>query len=234
MIGENAVSADCGIDLHTSTAPCLCVFDIDRTLTGKQDRLHKCPRNREVPGIYDSAYGGGTLILSALGAEGLNKTFCSACYVGVCSAGSGSNDAERTYLATHVLATALQLEFARTVPNAFSWSTGDNINSPLVTNQPDTLKQHAVEEIRQWYSDQGVCIPNRNVHFFGDRTENMAPFREKEGYNAREISCDSRDFGHNHGMIGYCGGTPEEVVAHKGIYKCGDAEAAPWMPPFLR
>eukprot|EP00972_Heterocapsa_arctica_P073898 10909204-Heterocapsa_arctica.AAC.1 len=45
---------------------CLCVFDVDRTLTGKQHAgSGECPRNQEVPEISDDAYGGGTLHLSA-------------------------------------------------------------------------------------------------------------------------------------------------------------------------
>ena len=46
-------------------SPCLCVFDIDRTLTGQQGAGSRCPLNKEIPDVWDSAYGGGRLSLSA-------------------------------------------------------------------------------------------------------------------------------------------------------------------------
>mmetsp|Transcript_104354 Transcript_104354/g.294212 ORF Transcript_104354/g.294212 Transcript_104354/m.294212 type:complete len:83 (-) Transcript_104354:249-497(-) len=73
-------------------------------------------------------------------------------------------------------------------------------------------------EIRQWYHEQGICIPSSNVYMFGDRTENMAPFDDM-GFNAKEISCLSRDDARD-GIVGYCGATPEEVVETKGISMC--------------
>merc|ERR1712190_88911 len=69
----------------------------------------------------------------------------------------------------------------------------------------------------------GVAIPSDQVYFFGDRIENIPPFA-KMGFNAREISCDSRDtrlYGGS-GMVGFCGATPEEVVRKQGIYNCDD------------
>ncbi|CAK9052268.1 Hypothetical protein SCF082_LOCUS28617 [Durusdinium trenchii] len=45
---------------------CLCIFDVDRTLTGKQGDTRRCPANKVVGG-YDDAYGGGEVTLSHLG-----------------------------------------------------------------------------------------------------------------------------------------------------------------------
>merc|ERR1712048_1308392 len=63
-----------------SDFPCLCVFDIDRTLTGKQEQTDDCPRNKLVDGVLDFAYGYGSLTLSALAVAGINTTFCGSCY----------------------------------------------------------------------------------------------------------------------------------------------------------
>ena len=54
---------------------CICVFDVDRTLTGKQGLAEgsKCPDNKMVDGVWDSAYGGGTLTLSPA-AQNLNRS----------------------------------------------------------------------------------------------------------------------------------------------------------------
>ena len=44
---------------------CLCLFDVDRTLTGQQGLLApSCPLNQLQGGVKDSAYGGGNLTLS--------------------------------------------------------------------------------------------------------------------------------------------------------------------------
>lgn len=59
---------------------CLCIFDVDRTLTGRQGDTHSCPGNRVVHGSYDDAYGGGSLTLSQLG-QNLWQTFCGGCHV---------------------------------------------------------------------------------------------------------------------------------------------------------
>ena len=46
---------------------CICIFDVDRTLTGKQGLAEgsQCPGNKIVDGVWDTAYGGGILTLSA-------------------------------------------------------------------------------------------------------------------------------------------------------------------------
>merc|ERR1711908_270654 len=202
---------------------CLCMFDIDRTLTGKQDDTEHCPRNKIVHEIIDEAYGRGHLTLSALAAEGINKTFCGACYLGIVSAGDagGYQSAERAYLAEEVLRGALQDELRLRVPEATVWSHGSYVYSPLVWGKPNKEKQDAVEEVRQWYAEQGIKVPVDAVHFFGDRTENMGPFQEFN-FHAEEISCASRDRGHT--QIGYCGAVPEEIVNRSGVHQCGEAK----------
>jgi len=222
-------------DLGAGTEePCLCVFDIDRTLTGRQERLApRCPRNRLVPGVFDSAYGGGQLTLSALAAEGLSGTFCGACYLGVCSAGpaSGAGSEERRHLADNVLVSEPQQRLQRVTPQAKAWSYGSRITSPFVLSQPDRMKHFAVEGIVAWYRGQGINIPSDRVHFFGDRTENIGPFQAK-GFNAREISCASRDSDLG-GMVGFCGAAPEEIVPELGVKTCDaqgpEGPSSPWL-----
>ena len=71
-----------------ATEDCLCIFDIDRTLTGKQGDLTSptCDKNKLENSIWDTAYGGGWLTLSEA-AQTLPETFCNSCYLGVVSAG---------------------------------------------------------------------------------------------------------------------------------------------------
>merc|ERR1712048_828715 len=177
----------------------------------------------ELSGVHDNGYGSGNLTLSALAAVGINTTFCGGCFLGICSAGDadGEGSDERDVLVNDVLRSTPFDELRKTVPSASTWSDYENVTSPLVLRSPNKQKQLSVEEIRQWYSQQGVTITSENVYFFGDRTENMAPFAELS-FNAREISCGSRDPGlyAGSGMVGYCGARPEEIVRDKGISNC--------------
>lgn len=230
-LAETAASSpDGGNSSGAGTGSCLCVFDIDRTLTGRQGAIKTCPRNRIVRGVPDDAYGHGDLTLSALANEGINRTFCVACYLGICSAGGagGTDSEERKVLVEEVLRTPPQDELIRTISNATSWSHGKHVQSPLVYGKSNRRKQDAVEEIRQWYGENGITIAAERVYFFGDRTENMEPFRQK-GFNAREISCASRDW--HIDMVGFCGATPEEIVDTPGVSHCSDpVTPAPTTP----
>jgi len=208
---------------------CLCVFDIDRTLTTRQRREDQCPGSRRVEGVYDDAYSGGTLVLSALGAAGFGGTFCGTCFLGVCSAGDAGGDGSsmRRVLVDDVLVSGPQRRLAELTSQARTWSHGGRVTSPLVVGQPDKTKQHAVADILAWYGGQGIRIPAAKVHFFGDRTENIGPFLGTS-FNAREISCGSRDASRRRrGKIGYCGATPGEVVSEPGVKTCSEAGHAP-------
>merc|ERR1719203_2235420 len=70
---------------------CLCIFDIDRTLTGqqKQSNTDPCSKNTPKPGIEDPAYDRGDLVLSEAGAN-IKTSGCKECYIGVISAGAPS------------------------------------------------------------------------------------------------------------------------------------------------
>ncbi|CAE8710526.1 unnamed protein product, partial [Polarella glacialis] len=88
---------------------CLCVFDIDRTLSGKQGVTDPtCPDNSVQKGIYDDAYDRGTFTLSALAAE------CGSCYLGLCSHGIANhqNSAERFDLLGEMQSGAESTEFS--------------------------------------------------------------------------------------------------------------------------
>lgn len=205
---------------------CLCVFDIDRTLTGKQGAIEHCPRNRIVdPPLFDEGYGGGQATLSALSADGIATTFCNQCYLGIVSAGRGSGeDSEwNAYILDNIMRGKRHDSLIINHPEYKRWSDGDKVHSPYVLGQANKKKQTAVELIRQWYSmpERDICIRPSNVFFFGDRTENIQPFKDM-GLNSREISCASRDpdLYQGSGMVGFCGATPEEVRREPGNILC--------------
>ena len=201
---------------YAGASECLCVFDVDRTLTGKQGSAPSgaCPADREVSGVRDSAYGGGTLTLSAL-AQGINGTFCNDCWLGVCSAGSasGTGSDEQKFLLASVLGGPNR------VGNATSWSSGIPATSPLVVCQPDGKKQDAVKSIVDWYATVAkIVIAPSDVYFFDDRADNVKPFAGT-GFNAHQISCASRDAS-KLGQVGLCGATVDEITRAKGIGSC--------------
>mmetsp|Transcript_9370 Transcript_9370/g.17927 ORF Transcript_9370/g.17927 Transcript_9370/m.17927 type:complete len:256 (+) Transcript_9370:52-819(+) len=193
--------------------PCLCLFDVDRTLTGKQDQAgSKCPQNEVQNGVHDTAYGVGSLTLSEF-ALAVSKSECAACYLGTITAGeaSGPNSEERKVLHSH-LAVMLGM-----LPST-EWSRWPSVTAPLVVACPDRIKQNAVPGILAWYGKQNILVNDEDVHFFDDRDDNIEAFRNTS-YNARQISCGSRDRGMG-GVIGFCGAALHEVVLTKGVSKC--------------
>ena len=93
------------------------------------------------------------------------------------------------------------LHVGRQALYSFFWTLGIQ-----VLGWPDGQKQDAVAGIVAWYEQQGIRIADEDVYFFGDRTENIPPFGSTS-FNAREISCGSRDMGLGNGIVGYCGAT---------------------------
>lgn len=191
---------------------CLCLFDIDRTLTGHQGWEAQCPKDQDIPGVTDAAYSGGELVLSDL-AEGLSGTFCAPCLKGLISAGiaTGDGSGERTKLMEVLGRTSKTL--------SDHWSTWPYVTSPLVLAAPDGHKQEVAQRILEWFSSaHQVTIAPGNVHFYDDIASNVLPFAGT-GFNARQISCASRDSSTG-GKIGGCGGLASEVVVDKGVVTC--------------
>mmetsp|Transcript_17603 Transcript_17603/g.48300 ORF Transcript_17603/g.48300 Transcript_17603/m.48300 type:complete len:807 (-) Transcript_17603:133-2553(-) len=207
--------------------PCLCAFDIDRTLTSKQGSQwmgKRCPNVAAVPGSYDSAYGGGQLTLSAAGSAGIKETACNVCYTGVVSHGpaAGTTSLNRKRFIKAISTPPFEA-FAANNSDAYKWSYGGfgrsgqrGIRSPLVVRQPDRLKQWAVAAIVKWYASRGVNIPWSRVFFFDDRADNVVHF-SGTGMNAHQIACAARD---GRG-IGFCGATLDEIRLKPGVSACG-------------
>ena len=127
--------------------PCLCIFDVDRTLTAQQGSAGRCAGTEEQGGVVDTAYGGGTLILSDL-AVNLHTTICAACRFAIISAGpaGGEGSLERTAL-WRVLGGGAK---AGTMPAWTAWPNRDG-RSPFVVTAPEGRKQEAVPGILRWY-----------------------------------------------------------------------------------
>lgn len=189
---------------------CLCIFDIDRTLTAKQGAATKCPGAKEVEGVKDTAYGGGTLMLSEL-AQSVALSACAKCHLGTISAGSASGAGSKEREVLHRQLAAVQGKLPTD-----QWSGIKPVVSPLVTECPDETKQDAVPGILDWYSKHGFTIHPSDVYFFDDRVNNVKAF-QGHPYNAKQVACAARDYD---GTVGLCGATLQEIQLEKGIHTC--------------
>merc|ERR1711957_727120 len=95
------------------------------------------------------------------------------------------------------------------------WSARKPVTSTLVVGAIDTRKQESVRDMMSWLKkERDIHIQDHRVHFFDDRIINILPFKGT-GFNARQISCPSRD-----GEIGFCGGTLAEATDDIGVHDC--------------
>jgi hypothetical protein len=202
--------------------PCLCVFDIDRTLTAKQGWAGQCPTAEEKQGMPDYAYAKGTLVLSEIGSKGIGSTFCAKCNTGIVTAGvaSGDNSAERR-MVLHAIGETNKTfsdwwQDVKFNPNAA-------VQTSLVLEAVDGKKQESVRSMVNWWkSKHQLDIADANVWFFDDIHDNVQAF-EGTGFNAIQVSCDSRgpaEAGGWDGKVGGCGGQLHEVVKKTGIHTC--------------
>jgi len=181
---------------------CLCLFDIDRTLTGRQGDT--CGgSSKVVHGVWDPAYGGGTLTLSALGRAGIGSTFCGACEIGVVSRGTGGGRDMRGVISGSVLG-----------GRAGSHWSGPEASSPLVVRCHDRRKASCAAGILDWYGRHGKEIPRSQVYHFDDKASSVSSF-QGTGMNAIQVSCQSRAGSH-----GGCGASPGEVERRTGVHHC--------------
>lgn len=213
-----------GIFMCPEVLPCLCIFDVDRTLTGNQGHTQQeCPANEQLP-IADTAYGGGNLTLSPVG-QSLGDTFCSKCYVGIVTAGdcSGYQSEERRMLTKRLGAHGMLVTDSWTGPSQFGENRSNcsdvQVNSTLVAGCLDGTKQYAVAKVVNWLETaKGIRVPSQNVWHFDDRLNNILPFMGS-GFNAKQVSCQARD-NERSGAVGQCGATVSELVPTRGISAC--------------
>lgn len=219
-----AISAGHLRGLNASALPkeCLCVFDVDRTLTGKQNQVEIC-RNNTVTNCEDNAYGSGDLTLSQLG-DHLDDTFCEHCYVGIVTAGNaggvGSCERERLEEQLNISGKLLSAEWSGPSRDKDDRKSCKDwpVDSPLVAGCADGTKQFAVQGIVNWLNDSfDIDIAKADVWFFDDRQDNVEAFNGT-GINARQISCTSRNPGYT--KIGFCGAKTSEIVRELGVHVC--------------
>jgi len=163
-----------------SSQPCLCVFDIDRTLTAKQS-ASECTESTLIDGIYDTAYGGGPLRFSHL-MMNIQETFClEECHLGIVSAGTASGDDQKRRMLEQFGAPYTESPYAE------GWHYGCDGSAPWILSCGGS-KTRGVRSIMSWYQSQGVEIQDEDVYYFDDKAGEVSDFKT-ENFNAKQISC---------------------------------------------
>jgi len=222
---KHMTAEDVGVKNEDTPRHCLCVFDIDRTLTAKQGWAEKCKDHHvtELIGIPDMAYAQGTMIASEL-AQSMGASFCGKCFHGIVTAGvaSGPGSPERDHIMEFIGGAA---RTRSTIWQDIKFQPQTDIQSSLVVRAKDGNKQDSVRKMVQWWRTvQKIDIDDRDVYFFDDMAENVKPF-EGTGFNAFQVSCVVRGPaealpGAYDGKIGGCGGTLTELTEKKGVHLC--------------
>ena len=162
--------------------PCLCAFDVDRTLTGYQELNSECPNNLVKDGVKDYAYlyatprGFGFLTLSELAQglgtplegpslAGLSSTFCQRCYLGIASAGGAGLDDEKAALLS-ILRAGAAAAAVEAMPN---WTTEEDPSQQIESEAPFVVwcgegrKHLCVQKIVDWYEEKNISIAEEDV-----------------------------------------------------------------------
>jgi hypothetical protein len=202
-------------------ASCLAIFDVDRTLTGLQGSGSGALGDKSCPAdvtkaIDDAAYRGGHLTLSSL-AVNIAKTYAGQnCYLGIISHGDATSTAERAEVAkllssdgggTGKMQKAASLAWADAAAKKAA---------PFIYSAPDATKKYEYVPLIQKYYESigGSKIKDADVYFFDDIAANVVTWKDSgKGYNAQQVSCDSRDASQKD--LGKCGATVAELAKHK-------------------
>jgi len=223
--GQDPDAPPCVADTHKAIPAlnCMCVFDIDRTLTSKQDMIAECPNSIQAePPVHDWAYDGGLLRWGEL-LQNYNKTFCGKCYPGIVTAGDvGGFDSVEKRLIVERLANVISIN------STSCWAGFDTdertcyqrgLAGPFAAWCDEEDKMQALKGIQEWYRSQGINLSDGDIYFFDDKQANIEPF-EGSDYNAHLISCKPRD-----GTRGFCGATLAEINDAKGVGYCSSSDA---------
>jgi len=215
------------VTLNAVQDNCLCVFDIDRTLTSKQQWAnveHPCPGAVRSNTITDTAYSPGKFVASALTVN-INSTFCKRCYTGVVSHGVASYTDEHNRILDFVGgAERTRTDWWQYI----GFNTNTEAKSSLILQAVDGYKQVHIRGIVDWLNNvMNIPMQDTDVYFYDDIATNVEPFKNTK-FNARQISCKSRgpaepNVGVNEaGKLGGCGATPDEIVEEKGVKLCDE------------
>jgi len=187
-----------------SLKQCLCLFDVDRTLTSEFSAAENCRDSAPVGGVPH-------MRLSAL-SQNLPESFCNRCFRGIVAEGDlgGTGSAER--FALHKMLGGERWTLSS------SWSEpAPQVTSALVLKAKGRSKKESVEAIVHWFAkEKNVTFAGKDVWFFDDDGRNIPAFLDS-GFNARQVSCANRD---SDELVGQCGATVLETLPNPGVHSC--------------
>ena len=199
--------------------PCLCLFDVDRVLTSTQFQSKEwCLDSTRHEGITDH---GRPLITSPL-FERLHDTFCGRlCHIGILTAGTANGFQDFLWSNLRALPLGHMLPDSAGAAWLLDSDARKGQSAPFLYSTGEGNKEQSVPGILRWLLHQhNVSLPKHRVFFFDDKSINVRPFSQT-GFNARQVSCASRDYRSVYEQ-GYCGGVPEEVVPELGVRLCAN------------
>merc|ERR1712187_292209 len=231
------------------SSPCLCAFDIDRTLTAMQAyaaspkgvvrgaRRSSCPNTTTVNNTYDWAFGGGQLTLSALSSAGVAQTACAACYVGITSRGQAQGTMAKNRAALlKAITTPPFAKLAEQHPDALTWSNGARSwtksqsdvkgfakhgYGPGRIHSPLVVWQY--DKLKQW-AMEGVLewYASKGVNIARERVFFFDDRADNVQYfNGTGMNAHQISCGARaSGNVGMCGARPEEIKLSPGITVC--------------
>lgn len=214
---------------------CLCVFGLQRVLTGKQDTQPKetmgdgaCPANMGTL-IFDSSNDlAGDMTISDLGQK-MASTWCGqSCYLGIIAGSMApSMQTQMSFELSKDQGNRL-MQASKDFPFRWDDDKANNLtkaNGPFLFNVDLKNAFKSVPKITDYYKKTaGVNIADTDVFFFDDVAENINGWRNTK-YNARQVSCKSRETFKNKD-VGLCGATADELNAlkfKKGCNLCNGA-----------
>jgi hypothetical protein len=208
----------------SSNKECLCIFDVDRTLTTLQGSK-TCPGDRIYANVADPAYPPTTGPFTASEfALRVGQSWCGrSCRLAVITAGTmpsgGKPDAEHRVIAD--LLSKNNGNAKMPGPEKLPWASFSSGQlAPFVHSAPHLAKFKAVPTIQKYYANNaGAKIDDDAVFFFDDIAANVQPWRSTK-YHAHQISCLTRardpqktSSPSNNKELGLCGATLAEINA---------------------
>ena len=228
---------------------CVFDFDRTITSAPHEEGRCNSVRNKQGDRVWDHAYGASGPLAFSNGAPAIKEGFCGKCYTGIMSgsANIGNEDqgpdtdtpfkVTKEYIATDKMVNLLgPFDETRRHWNKYpdskypdialeEWKGSSSTSSDVEKTTPFYMNAYAKEDamkgILSFYNDKmKVSIKPENTYYFGDVADDVGRVSNIEGINSRQISCNSRSAGNDHG---HCGMTKGEVMLPtNGVAYCNN------------
>ena len=206
-----------------TVSDCLCVFDMDRTLTSRETSDPGCQTSKKIPGARSAGYCFDNLWWSEMAQKINTDPTCKSCKIGVISAGNADGAGQREAFG-NLIGDKAKVGLYSSTPWNEAFGHGCQSQSyPGLVGCGD--KGIALKNIIEYWRNKGVEF--QRVNFYDDRVDHINQVANKAeagayghvDVRAKQVSCPSRDNGGDcqtrhgcsySGEIGCCGGQANE------------------------